>query len=254
MIMLRSSGLLGLAFVISACGSSGADDPSSPSPGDPGASTAPPPGATADSGPTPTGTTASRCKATAAEITCSSHQLSLLAQLVPRDVFYELPLGTPPAKGWPVALFFQGSFVPAAGTFVAKKDDLFGLFNMTLTVKELLDHGYAVLAPNAAVAGRTAWETNVPPWSEMWSKSSSGGYATCGLTCTLPKPLPSDHPPTLFLHGGADTTVAPSTMEMYRDELVAEGRVVKTLLDPKAGHEWLPAGPAVIRAWFDASP
>jgi predicted esterase len=82
----------------------------------------------------------------------------------------------------------------------------------------------------------------------------SGGYATCGTTCTLPATLPADHPPTLFLHGGADTTVKPSTMEMYRDELAAEGRTVKTVLDPSAGHEWLTAGPAEIRAWFDAHP
>jgi predicted esterase len=207
-----------------------------------------------------------------------------------------------------VAFFFQGSFVAATGTFVAKKDDRFGLFNMTLTVKELLDHGYAVLAPNAVVEGRTAWQTNVPPWSTLWSTSSddafmkaifeaigegkfgaldasrlyamgissggfmtsrmavsyagkfralavhSGGYATCGATCTLPASMPSDHPPTLFLHGAEDTIAAPSTMEMYRDALVAEGRTVQTLIDPKAGHEWLTAGPAAIRAWFDAYP
>jgi predicted esterase len=82
----------------------------------------------------------------------------------------------------------------------------------------------------------------------------SGGYATCSTTCTLPPTQPADHPPTLFLHGGADTTVKPATMTMYRDQLAAEGHVVATVLDPSAGHEWLVAGPAEIRAWFDANP
>jgi hypothetical protein len=43
-------------------------------------------------------------------------------------------------------------------------------------------------------------------------------------------------------------------MEMYRDELAAEGHTVKTVLDPNAGHEWLSSGPNEIRAWFDANP
>ena len=313
MIMLRSA-LLALTFLFAACGSNAGADPA-PSSGEPGPTT----GATSDAsasapapalvdGGSPGSAPVSRCRATAAEVTCTSHQLSLAAQLLPRDVFYEVPLGTAPAKGWPVAFFFQGSFVAASGTFVAKKDDRFGLFNMTLTVKELLDHGYAVLAPNAVVEGRTAWQTNIPPWSTLWSTSSddafmkaifdavgggkfgaldasrmyamgissggfmtsrmavsysgkfralavhSGGYATCSTTCTLPGTLPSDHPPTLFLHGAKDSIAPPSTMELYRDALVAQGHTVQTLIDPNAGHEWLTAGPAAILAWFDANP
>ena len=293
---------------IAACGSTSAAPDPSPSPTGEAPTSGPTKDASPEAEPPVLSPPASRCQATAAEVTCSSHSLSLLAQVLPRDVHYELPIGAAPAKGWPAVIFFQGSFVAASASFAAKNGDRFGTFHLTLTIKELLDHGYAVLAPNAAVAGRTAWQTNVPPASELWSASSdhafmsaifdaigegklgaldasrlyamgissggfmtsrmavsypgrfralainSGGYATCGLTCSMPTPLPSDHPPTLLLHGAADTTVAPSTMEMYRDELLTEGRTVKTVLDPKAGHEWLAAGPSAIRAWFDATP
>jgi poly(3-hydroxybutyrate) depolymerase len=304
---------LGLGLALGACGSSAGDPAATPAAGSSGsASGAPGAGDASDSdsdagaaaGDGSSLPAASRCQASPAEVTCTHQQASLIA----RDVFYEVPLGTPPAKGWPLAFFFQGSFVPAAGAFTAKKDDAFGLYRLTLTIKELLDHGYAVLAPNASVAGHTAWETNVPPWSDLWSTSAddafmkaiftavaggtfgavdasrlyamgissggfmtsrmavsyagkfralavhSGGYATCGTTCTLPATQPVDHPPTLFLHGGADTTVKPTTMTMYRDQLAAEGHTVKTVLDPAAGHEWLVAGPTEIRAWFDANP
>lgn len=311
----RSLSLAGFMWILgasaAACGSSPSETTALPSAGGPdptsGSSGA------GDAGDVDTGAGAdggsslpagSRCQASAAEVTCTRHQDTLLA----RDVFYEVPLGTAPAKGWPLVFFFQGSFVPAAGAFTAKKDDAFGLFRLTLTIKELLDHGYAVLAPNAVLAGHVAWQTNVPPWSELWSTSAddafmkaiftavddgrfgaldparmyamgissggfmtsrmavsyagkfralavhSGGYATCGATCTLPPMQPADHPPTLFLHGGADTTVPSSTMEMYRDQLAAEGHTVKTVLDPNAGHEWLVAGPTEIPAWFDANP
>jgi poly(3-hydroxyoctanoate) depolymerase len=297
--------VLSFGLALSACGSGASDGTPSAGPGStsgpPGAGDAGSPDADGDGSSLPA---VSRCQATPAEVTCTHHQASLIA----RDVVYEVPLGVPPAKGWPVAFFFQGSFVPAAGAFTAKKDDSFGRYLLTLTVKELLDHGYAVLAPNAVLAGNIAWETNVPPWSQLWSTSAddafmkaiftavdegrfgainparlyamgissggfmtsrmavsyagkfralavhSGGYATCSATCTLPATLPADHPPTLFLHGGADTTVPPSTMELYRDELVAEGHTVKTVLDPNAGHEWLSAGPTEIRPWFDAHP
>lgn len=82
----------------------------------------------------------------------------------------------------------------------------------------------------------------------------SRSYATCGATCTVPRPLPADHPPTLFLHGGSDSVVPVSAMESYRDALAAEGHVVDSVVDPSAGHEWLATGPSAIRSWFDAHP
>ncbi|HVH45529.1 MAG TPA: hypothetical protein VM925_24415 [Labilithrix sp.] len=86
-----------------------------------------------------------------------------------RVVTYELPLGAPPAGGWPVAIVFQGSFLPGARSFSATKEDAFGLYHLVDTVKSLLDGGYAVIAPNARSAGTTYWQTNIAPYSLNWS-------------------------------------------------------------------------------------
>lgn len=82
----------------------------------------------------------------------------------------------------------------------------------------------------------------------------SASYATCASTCTVPTPLPSDHPPTLFLHGQADNIVPITTMYPYRDALMQEGHVVQTIIDPNAGHQWIAQAPDAVVAWFNASP
>jgi dienelactone hydrolase len=251
---------------------------------------------------------ASRCTASPAEVSCSHRQLSRTGWVVDRTVYFELPLGVPPPTGWPVALFFQGSFYSGERAFHGSAGDVHGQYQLALTVKALLDRGYAVLAPEALVAGTTAWQTNVPPWDLLWSSSSddafmqnilqaisdggfgpldparkyamgisSGGfmtsrmavsyagqfralaihsasYATCSAVCSVPTPLPADHPPTLFLHGGADSIVPIDTMVPYRDALAREGHTVDSVIRPEAGHEWLPEGPSRIPSWFDAQP
>ena len=70
----------------------------------------------------------------------------------------------------------------------------------------------------------------------------------------MPDPLPSDHPPTLFLHGGADQIAPVSSMEPYHARLVAEGKDTKKVVDPNAGHAWLSVGPGEVLAWFAAHP
>ena len=82
----------------------------------------------------------------------------------------------------------------------------------------------------------------------------SGSYATCSATCTVPTPLPADHPPTLFLHGGQDAVVPLSAIQPYIDALTAEGHEAQLVTDADAGHQWLPEGPQVIPAWFDSHP
>jgi len=252
--------------------------------------------------------TASRCTASASEVSCPYEQQSLPAQAgVPRDVIWQVPLGTPPAKGWPVVLLFQGSLFGPKLMFSGRPSDPFGRYYVALTVKELLDAGYAVLAPAAHVDGATFWDTNVPPWSISWTYApdnafmqsifesissglfgpldtsrmyatgiSSGGYmtsrmavsypgkfkalaihsasyATCsGPVCVVPTSLPSDHPPTLFLHGEADLIVPISTMKAYNARLVSKNKETRVVIDPGAGHEWLPAGPQEVVAWFNA--
>ena len=282
------------ATALAACG--GTPDASQPDASRPDASQ--PDAGTTDGA---ASTSGSRCMATSAQVTCSSHML----QLAGRTVTYELPIGDAPAAGWPLAVFYQGSFVPGSRAFAASTSDPFGQYELTSTVKALLDRGYAVVAPNAQNDGTLYWQSNVPPYATSWSGCdddvfvrhllaattdatfgpvdatrryamgissggfmtsrmavsyagtfralavASGSYATCGVTCTVPE-LPTDHPPTLFLHGGADTTVPLSAMTPYRDKLGAGGFVVEAVIDQGLGHEWLPEGKTAIPDWFDA--
>lgn len=83
----------------------------------------------------------------------------------------------------------------------------------------------------------------------------AGSYAGCvGPLCVLPWSLPADHPPTLFLHGAADTTVPQFTKDPYYDRLVAQGVSTVKVIDPTAGHEWINAAPPSVRPWFEAHP
>lgn len=83
----------------------------------------------------------------------------------------------------------------------------------------------------------------------------SGSYATCsGALCVIPDVLPSDHPPTLFLHGEKDPAVPISTMKNYDTRLQADGKETRVVTDPNAGHEWIPAGAQEVVAWFNAHP
>ncbi len=88
--------------------------------------------------------------------------------LVPRDVHYVLPVSSAPASGHPVVLLFQGSLFSAELSFSASEDDPFGAIHQTRLVAELVDRGYAVLAPEAHLDGSTYWDTNVPPYSLAW--------------------------------------------------------------------------------------
>lgn len=81
----------------------------------------------------------------------------------------------------------------------------------------------------------------------------SASYATCSALCLVPA-LPSSHPPTLFLHGALDLIVPRPTMESYRDALLRNRHEVKTVVDPTAGHEWLPEAAQAIPDWFAAHP
>lgn len=248
----------------------------------------------------------SRCTVTAALVECAHSDTTIADSLGTRDVAYATPLGAPPAGGWPTVLYFQGSLVAGHGAFTGAPTDPFGLYQLALTVKALLDRGYAVVAPDALVDGSTYWETNIPPYATAWSGSpddvfmhnllaalragtlgpidashlyamgiSSGGfmtsrmavsypgvfraladcsgsYATCSDICTVPTPLPSGHPPTIFLHGDLDTIVPMTAVQPYVDALTAEGFVVSVVTDATAGHQWLAAGSTAIPAWFDA--
>ena len=116
----------------------------------------------------------SRCEQTAEMITCPK----LTVELGPwmRDVHYQVPLGEPPAGGWPLVLMFQGSFFSAEATWTAAAILPFGAYNQTLVVKTLLDHGYAVVTPETKLDGGTFWDTNVPPYSVAWETSEDHAF------------------------------------------------------------------------------
>ena len=79
----------------------------------------------------------------------------------------------------------------------------------------------------------------------------SGSYATClGSLCSVPAVLPADHPPTLFLHGGADATVPIATAQDYYRKLQAQGIEAKFVEDPAASHQWLDSSPEEVTRWF----
>ena len=255
------------------------------------------------------GQAASRCTATATQVSCTYQQETVPIPGGSRTVYWQVPLGKPSGAGWPVVLVYQGSFFEASTFFFGATSDVFGQYYGALMVKNLLDAGFAVIAPDAAVNGSTYWETNIPPYSTDWGPApdnalvdalftqiasgslgpldgarlyatgpSSGGYmtsrmavsyqgrfralaiesasyATCGgPACTIPTPLPSDHPPTLFLHGGMDPLVPVSTMEAYNSDLLAEGKQTKVVIDPNATHQWIAAAPTEVPAWFEAHP
>jgi dienelactone hydrolase len=86
-------------------------------------------------------------------------------------VHWQVPLGEPPAAGWPAVLMFQGSFFSAEITWIATDDLPFGAYYQTWVVKRLLDAGYAVITPEAKLDGGTFWDTNVPPYSINWESS-----------------------------------------------------------------------------------
>lgn len=111
----------------------------------------------------------SRCSETARSIVCPKTTVELGPWQ--RDVHFQVPLGEPPPAGWPAVLMFQGSFFSAEITWNATPELPFGAYWQTLVVKRLLDHGYAVITPEAKLGGGTFWDTNVPPWSLNWESS-----------------------------------------------------------------------------------
>lgn len=90
-------------------------------------------------------------------MSCEHKTLSLDGLYAKREILYALPDTAPPAKGYPVALFFQGSFFPMK--FERNKSDPFGGYNEILTIKALLDEGFMVIAPKAGA--NLFWQSNL---------------------------------------------------------------------------------------------
>ena len=75
-----------------------------------------------------------------------------------REVLWQLPSGKTPTTGWPVVLLSQGSWFPVE--FSRPANLPFGGFNEIKLIRELLDQGFAVVAPRATM--RVGWITNMP--------------------------------------------------------------------------------------------
>ncbi len=95
-----------------------------------------------------------------------------------RQIYFQTPLGTPPPRGWPVVLVFQGSFFAPDYSFYARSSDPFGAYYGALTTKKLLDAGFAVIAPSTHAGGRTFWDTNNAMWaaSADWKRSPDDAF------------------------------------------------------------------------------
>ncbi len=143
-------------------------------PGDGGHTTTP--DATAppmDAPPPPPEDAGTRCNATSTSISCSSKTYMEATSDGDRAVTYQVPVGTPPAAGWPVVINFQATDLPPSYAFQASTTDeyaVYGVYYQAELTKNLLDAGFAVLAPAAAsFAGDTFWETNISPYATSWS-------------------------------------------------------------------------------------
>ena len=115
--------------------------------------------------------TTSWCTVSTTSASCAHNTITFGIEdglLEPREVHWQLPLGTPPSDGWPVVLLFQGSFLKAEAAWSAEGDDILGTWNRTMTVVKLLEAGYAVLTPETHLQGSTFWDTNIAPYNQAW--------------------------------------------------------------------------------------
>jgi poly(3-hydroxybutyrate) depolymerase len=116
----------------------------------------------------------SRCLVESERLHCARHSETLwtgVASVVPRVVYWQVPVGEAPTSGWPTVILFQGSLYSAETFWDAELDDEFGGFNQGLLTAALLDAGFAVVTPEARLSGSGAWETNIPPFSANWTAS-----------------------------------------------------------------------------------
>ena len=81
---------------------------------------------------------------------------------------------------------------------------------------------------------------------------NSASYATClGILCIVPKDLPADHPPTLFIHGNLDVVVPLFTMKAYYNQLKEQGIETEQIVVRGKGHQPMKVSPKAIVSWFD---
>ena len=122
---------------------------------------------------------AARCTLTSTTAVCSHNTTTVWTGSwgwTPREVHWQVPEGSPPADGWPVVIVYQGSFMPAENTFDSTSSMAYGAYWLTALTDELLDRGYAVLAPEALGGGSTYWQTNIYPYNVYWWSASDAYF------------------------------------------------------------------------------
>jgi poly(3-hydroxybutyrate) depolymerase len=79
----------------------------------------------------------------------------------------------------------------------------------------------------------------------------SASYATCfGPDCSIPKELPSYHPPTLLISGEKDRIVPLFTVKKYHDVLEENHILTELHVNRDGDHEWFEESPDLIVNWF----
>lgn len=91
------------------------------------------------------------------KLSCPYQTMKIKGPIFSRKVKYGIPQGPAPEKGWPTVVIYQGSFFPVE--FSRRSFLPFGGYNEILLIKNLMDHGFAVIAPPATE--RLAWMTNI---------------------------------------------------------------------------------------------
>jgi poly(3-hydroxyoctanoate) depolymerase len=120
----------------------------------------------------------SRCTVTTTLANCAHQSLVIMAGGADRETHWQVPSGDAPANGWPAVLMFQGSFFSAQRTWAAERSDPFGALYQTLTVKRLLDSGFAVITPETRENGSSYWDSNLIAWSSNWEASPDARLMT----------------------------------------------------------------------------
>jgi poly(3-hydroxybutyrate) depolymerase len=110
---------------------------------------------TATAGATPS------CEVGADAITCTAQ----VKEVGGRDVYWQVPPGPVPERGWPVVVLFHGSFYPPSTTWTKVPAGApYGGYQQARLQAMLLAHGFAVIAPKAVLG--IAWQSNaIIPWS-----------------------------------------------------------------------------------------
>ncbi|MFS4461222.1 prolyl oligopeptidase family serine peptidase [Bdellovibrio sp. HCB2-146] len=90
-------------------------------------------------------------------IECPYSVVEVQGPIFKRKVKYGIPQGRAPKGGWPTVVLYQGTFFPVE--FSRRQMMPFGGFNEIRLIQNLMDNGFAVIAPPATE--KLAWMTNI---------------------------------------------------------------------------------------------